>query len=196
MTAMTHCLDRPGFLPRLSSHHLSRERLIEPMLVSTARVKLLCAPAGSGKSALLTECLQRAPEHSQVCWLPLAGESLSAADFLLRLTQALGLPSADEPGLLAHLARLQAPTWLFLDDYCRAPDPELDRMLDRLLAVASPALTWWLGSRRRPPCNWPRLLLDDELYECEARTLAFTEAEVRQLLGHVCLLYTSPSPRD
>jgi ATP/maltotriose-dependent transcriptional regulator MalT len=185
MTAMTHCPDRPGFLPRLSSHHLSRERLIEPMLVSTARVKLLCAPAGSGKSALLTECLLRAPEQYRVCWLPLAGESLSAADFLLRLTQALGLPSADEPGLLAHLARLQTPTWLFLDDYCRAPNPELDRMLDRLLAVASPALTWWLGSRRRPPCNWPRLLLDDELYECEGRALAFIEAEVVQLLAHV-----------
>ena len=185
MTAMTHCLDHPGFLPRLSSHHLFRERLIDPMLVSTARVKLLCAPAGSGKSALLTECLLRAPEHARVCWLPLAGESLSAADFLLSLTQALGLPSTDEPGLLAHLARLQAPTWLFIDDYCRAPNPELDRMLDRLLAVASPALTWWLSSRRRPPCNWPRLLLDDELYECEGRTLAFTEAEVGQLLGHV-----------
>ena len=185
MTAMTHCLDRPGFLPRLSSHHLSRKRLIEPMLVSTARVKLLCAPPGSGKSALLTECLLRAPEQCRVCWLPLAGESLSAADFLMRLSQSLGLESANEPGLLAHLARLQAPTWLFLDDYCRTANPELDRLLDRLLAVASPALTWWLGSRRRPPCNWPRLLLDDELYECEGRTLAFTEAEVVQLLGDV-----------
>jgi len=185
MTAMTHCLDRPGFLPRLSSHHLSRERLIEPMLASTARVKLLCAPAGSGKSALLSECLLRAPENCRVYWLPLAGASLSAADFLLRLTQALGVPSADEPGLLAHLARLQTPTWLFLDDFCRALNPELDRMLDRLLAVASPALSWWLSSRRRPSCNWPRLLLDDELYECEGRALAFTEAEVGQLLGHV-----------
>jgi ATP/maltotriose-dependent transcriptional regulator MalT len=185
MTAMTHCLDRPGFLPRLSSHHLSRERLIEPMLVSDARVKLLCAPAGSGKSALLTECLLRAPEHCRVCWLPLAGQSLSAADFLLRLTQALGLPSADEPGLLAHLARLQTPTWLFLDDFCRAPNPELDRMLDRLLAVASQTVTWWLSSRRRPSCNWPRLLLDDELYECEGRALAFTEAEVGRLLSHI-----------
>jgi ATP/maltotriose-dependent transcriptional regulator MalT len=182
---MTHCLDRPGFLPRLSSHHLSRERLIEPMLASTARVKLLCAPAGSGKSALLSECLLRAPENCRVYWLPLAGASLSAADFLLRLTQALGVPSADEPGLLAHLARLQTPTWLFLDDFCRALNPELDRMLDRLLAVASPALSWWLSSRRRPSCNWPRLLLDDELYECEGRALAFTEAEVGQLLGHV-----------
>lgn len=185
MTAMTTCLDRPGFLPRLSSHHLSRERLVEPLLAATARVKLLCAPAGSGKSALLTECLLRAPKDCRVHWLPLAGESLSVADFLQRLAQALGLASMDEPALLEYLARLQTPTWLFIDDYCRFSHPELDRLLDRLLALTNPALSWWLGARRRPSCNWPRLLLDDELYECNGPALAFTEADVEQLLGHL-----------
>lgn len=185
MNAAMHCPDPPGHLPRLSSQHLPRERLIEPMLASTARVRLICAPAGSGKSALLTECLLRAPEHCRVCWLPLAGESLGAADLVLRLSRALGLDTVDESPLLAYLAQLQTPTWLFLDDYCRLPHPELDRLLDRLLAVANPALKWWLGSRRRPPCNWPRLLLDDELYESEGRTLAFTEAEISQLLRHL-----------
>ncbi|AWY42837.1 helix-turn-helix transcriptional regulator [Pseudomonas putida] len=184
MTAMTTCLDRPGFLPRLSSHHLSRERLVEPLLAATARVKLLCAPAGSGKSALLTECLLRAPSGCRVHWLPLAGESLSVADFLQRLAQVLGLASTDESALLEHLARLQTPTWLFIDDYCRFSHPDLDRLLDRLLTLTNPSLIWWLGSRRRPSCNWPRLLLDDELYECNGAALAFTEAEVGQLLVH------------
>ena len=53
MTAMTHRLDRPGLMPRLSSHHLCRSRLSSPLLASQARVRLLCAPAGSGKTALL-----------------------------------------------------------------------------------------------------------------------------------------------
>lgn len=184
MTAMTHCRGGPGILPRLSSHHLSRERLIDPILGSTARVRLLCAPAGSGKSALLIECLLRAPQDCQVHWLPLSGTALSTIDLLSRLATALGLPVADEAGVLDYLARLQRPTWLFLDDYCRTPDPDLDRLLDRLLFVANPALTWWLSTRRRPACNWPRLLLDDELYECEGRTLGFCEAEIAQLLGH------------
>jgi ATP/maltotriose-dependent transcriptional regulator MalT len=185
MTAMSLCLDRPGFLPRLSSHHLSRLRLSEPLLASTARVKLLCAPAGSGKSALLAECLLQAPSQCVVHWLPLAGATLNGADLCGRLAEALGLPSKDEGALLRHLARVQVPTWLFLDDYCRVPNPELDTLLDRLLAVSSPALSWWLSARRRPHCNWPRLLLDDELYECEGRTLAFTEDEIEQVLRHV-----------
>lgn len=185
MTAMSLCLDRPGFLPRLSSHHLSRLRLSEPLLASTARVKLLCAPAGSGKSALLAECLLQASSQCVAHWLPLAGAALSCADLCGLLAEALGLSSKDEGALLRHLARVQVPTWLFLDDYCRVPNAELDALLDRLLAVSSPALSWWLSTRRRPHCNWPRLLLDDELYECEGRTLAFTEGEIEQVLRHV-----------
>lgn len=182
MTAMTPCLDRSGFLPRLSSHHLSRARLSEPLLASTARVKLLCAPAGSGKSALLAECLLQAPTQCRVHWLPLSGVASSAADFRHRLAETLGLASSDETGLLGDLARLQTPTWLFLDDYCRLPNPELDQLLDRMLAISSPMLTWWLGARRRPQCNWPRLLLDDELYDCESASLAFIPGEVEQIL--------------
>ncbi len=102
--------------------------------------------------------------------------------FRHRLAETLGLASSDEAGLLSCLARLQTPTWLFLDDYCRLPNPELDLLLDRMLAISSPILTWWLGARRRPPCNWPRLLLDDELYECESTSLAFTSGEVEQIL--------------
>ncbi|WP_237884776.1 LuxR C-terminal-related transcriptional regulator [Pseudomonas sp. PGPR40] len=182
MTAMTPCLDRSGFLPRLSSHHLSRARLSEPLLASTARVRLLCAPAGSGKSALLAECLLQAPTQCRVHWLALSGVASSATDFCHRLADTLGLPISGETELLGYLARLQTPTWLFLDDYCRLPNPELDSLLDRMLAISSPMLTWWLGARRRPPCNWPRLLLDDELYECESASLAFTSGEVEQIL--------------
>jgi ATP/maltotriose-dependent transcriptional regulator MalT len=185
MTAMIPCLDRPGFLPRLSTHHQSRARLTEPLLASTARVKLLCAPAGSGKTALLAECLLQAPTQCRVHWLPLSGMAASAADFRHRLAETLGLASSGESELLGYLARLQTPTWLFLDDYCRVPNPELDLLLDRMLAVSSPLLTWWLGTRRRPQCNWPRLLLDDELYECEHATLAFNQSEIARLLRHL-----------
>ncbi|MEX3775574.1 LuxR C-terminal-related transcriptional regulator [Pseudomonas sp. MYb118] len=185
MTAMTAWPDRPGFLPRLSSHHRSRDRLIEPLLASMARVKLLCAPAGSGKSALLIECLLRAPASCHVCWLPLAGASISADEFLQRLAQALGADATDEAGLLAYLARPSMPIWLCVDDFCRTPNPELDALLDRLLSFSSPAVTWWLSARRLPACNWPRLLLADELYDCERETLAFTHSEIAALLHHL-----------
>ncbi|MFO2462389.1 LuxR C-terminal-related transcriptional regulator [Pseudomonas sp. 15FMM2] len=184
MTAMTRCLDRPGFMPRLSSHHVLRPRLTEPLLAAESRVKLLCAPAGSGKSALLAECALQAPAGVPVSWLPLNGMALGPLDLCQRLAQGLGLRFVDEATLLLDLSRWQARAWLFLDDYCRVPAPALDALLDRLLAASSPSLTWWLGARRRPACNWPRLLLDDELWECNGAELAFDRDEVQQLIGH------------
>lgn len=184
MTAMTRCLDRSGFMPRLSAHHVLRARLTVPLLTAQARVRLLCAPGGSGKSALLAECALQAPKGCQVVWMPLNGAALSPLEFCARLAQQLGLPFVGEATLLLDLGRWPHTTWLFLDDFCRSPAPELDALLDRLLAAGSPQLTWWLGARRRPLCNWPRLLLDDELLECSE--LFFSAEEVEQLLapGH------------
>lgn len=181
MTAMTRCLDRPGFMPRLSAHHLLRPRLAEPLLAAPVRVKLLCAPGGSGKSALLAECALQAPAGCQVHWLPLNGAALSPLELCLRLAQNLGLAFTDEATLLSDLGRWSTSAWVFLDDFCRLPTSDTDALLDRLLSASSPALTWWLGARRRPACNWPRLLLDDELLECGA-DLAFNLEEVQQLL--------------
>ena len=181
MTAMTRLLDRPGFMPRLSAHHLLRPRLAEPLLAAPARVKLLCAPGGSGKSALLAECALQAPAGCQVYWLPLNGGMLGVGDFCSRLAQNLGLAFVDEATLLMDLGRWQNTGWVFLDDFCRQPAPELDALLDRLLSASSPALIWWLGARRRPVCNWPRLLLDDELFECGE--LSFRAVEIQQLLS-------------
>ncbi|WP_395605417.1 LuxR C-terminal-related transcriptional regulator [Pseudomonas sp. B16120] len=184
MTAMTRCLDRSGFMPRLSAHHVLRARLTVPLLTAQARVRLLCAPGGSGKSALLAECALQAPKGCRVVWMPLNGAALSPLEFCARLAQQLGLPFVDEATLLLDLGRWPHTTWLFLDDFCRSPAPELDALLDRLLAAGSSQLTWWLGARRRPLCNWPRLLLDDELLECSE--LFFSAEEVEQLLapGH------------
>jgi ATP/maltotriose-dependent transcriptional regulator MalT len=186
MTAMTARLDRPGFLPRLSSHHQPRPRLSAPLLASNARVRLLCAPAGSGKTALLSECLLQVRADCETIWLPLAGAALSCEEFCLRLTQVLGLvEDLDVAQLMAELARWRRTTSLFIDDYSRLPDPALDALLDRLLAVSSPALTWWISTRRRPQCNWPRLLLDDELYESERASLALTHDELVPVLRHL-----------
>ncbi|MHA4969580.1 LuxR C-terminal-related transcriptional regulator [Pseudomonas extremorientalis] len=181
MTAMTRCLDRPGFMPRLSAHHLLRPRLAEPLLAAPVRVKLLCAPGGSGKSALLAECALQAPAGCQVYWLPLNGVALSPLDLCRRLAQNLGLAFTDEATLLSDLGRWPTSAWVFLDDFCRLPTPQTDALLDRLLTASSPSLTWWLGARRRPACNWPRLLLDDELLE-GGTELAFTLEEIQQLL--------------
>lgn len=189
MTAFPVHLGRSDYWPRLSPQHLMRSRLTVPLLTSSARVKLLCAPAGSGKSALLGECLRQAPQDCRITWLPLAGEKQTPVGFCTLLATALGLEQADEASVLNQLAQWQTSCWIVLDDYCRVPAPELDHCLDRFLAISSPAVTWWIGGRRRPLCNWPRLLLSGELFEREGSALAFNLAEIEQLLANESVVW-------
>lgn len=182
MTAMRLPLECSERLPRLSPRHLLRPRLSAPLLASPERVKLFCAPAGSGKTALLSECARQAPTGCRVHWLSLGGTADKPAELCALLATTLGLASAAEEDVLTHLAQLQVPMWLFIDDYCRTANGELDGLLDSLLLHGSTGLTWWICSRRRPSCNWPRLLLEGDLLEYDGRALAFTVAEIDQLL--------------
>ncbi|MBG7023766.1 helix-turn-helix transcriptional regulator [Pseudomonas aeruginosa] len=179
---MTEPTELPAALPRLPPQHLPRPRLRQPLLRGECRRRLLCAPAGSGKTVLLGECARQAPPGVQVAWLALGGEALDPATFRRRLAGALGLPEDGDEAQLCRRLRNASALWLLLDDYPRCPDPALDACLDRLLSAASPRVSWWLASRRRPQCNLTRLLLEGELREVDAGQLAFDLTEVADLL--------------
>ncbi|MDE3736344.1 LuxR C-terminal-related transcriptional regulator [Pseudomonas resinovorans] len=182
MSAMSR-FETFAHLPRLPALHAPRPRLCERLLASTSRLRLLCAPAGSGKSVLLMECAARRPSDCTVHWLPLGGRERTVAEFCAMLADALGIAVADEEGLVRALAAWNTPTWLMLDDYCRRPNAELDACLDRLLNASSSSVSWWLSGRRRPSCNLPRLLIDGELLELDANALAFERGELLKLLA-------------
>ncbi|HCL3924688.1 TPA: helix-turn-helix transcriptional regulator, partial [Pseudomonas aeruginosa] len=133
---MTEPTELPAALPRLPPQHLPRPRLHQPLLRGECRLRLLCAPAGSGKTVLLGECARRAPPGVQVVWLALGGEALDPATFRRRLAGALGLAEDSDEAQLCRRLRNASALWLLLDDYPRHPDPALDACLDRLLSAA------------------------------------------------------------
>ncbi|AYC31835.1 helix-turn-helix transcriptional regulator [Pseudomonas cavernae] len=172
--------------PRLPVAHVPRPRLYQPLLASDCRLNLICAPAGFGKSVLLSECARQIPSGTRLLWLDLGGRALSPAGLLERLAGALRLPvQPGEPGevLAALLERVEQRLWIVLDDYPRQPCAELDDCLDRLFDHIPPNLRWFVACRRRPNWNLPRLLLLGELLELDAQTLALDAAELHQLLA-------------
>ncbi|MBD9424014.1 tetratricopeptide repeat protein [Pseudomonas sp. PDM15] len=174
-------------LPRLPPGHLPRPRLRDALLQADCRLRLLCAPAGSGKSVLLGECMRQRPSDIQFIHLDLRGRPLGATDLLRRLSSALGLVEASLEAIEEHLYQLQQPLWLLLDDYPRSPDATLDQTLNSLLLATPPQVCWWIASRRRPQLQLARLLLDGDLFELGSRELAFAENELTELLqraGH------------
>ncbi|WP_394558255.1 LuxR C-terminal-related transcriptional regulator [Aquipseudomonas alcaligenes] len=177
-----------GDLPRLPPGHLPRPRLRDALLQADCCLRLLCAPAGSGKSVLLGECLRQAPAGTRVVHLDLRGHPIGVEAFLDRLGAALGLIDADEEAIDRHLHGHSQALWLVLDDYPRMPAEELDELLNTLVLDSPPQVSWWIASRRRPQLQLARLLLDGDLFELGPHELAFSECELAELLprvGHV-----------
>lgn len=52
---------QPADLPRLPPCVVSRPALLQRLLASESRLRLLCAPAGTGKSVLLGQCARHTP---------------------------------------------------------------------------------------------------------------------------------------
>ncbi|MEX6501371.1 LuxR C-terminal-related transcriptional regulator [Pseudomonas zhanjiangensis] len=171
-------------LPRQPPGHLPREQLQRRLLARECRLRLLIAPAGFGKSVLLADCARACPPEYTPVWLNCSGQVSSPEALCRQLALALGYPpELDEAALQHALEQERRALWIMLNDYSREPQGDLDACLDRLVGVASDSISWWLGSRRRPACNLPRLMLEGELFELNAADLAFSQEEVASWLA-------------
>ena len=176
---------QPADLPRLPPCVVSRPALLQRLLASESRLRLLCAPAGTGKSVLLGQCARHTPAAVERVWLDLGGRSLTPTQLCKRLAAAMQLPFDDggEVGLIDRLHERAGRLWIFIDDYPRQADDELDACLDRLFAAAPQQVTWWVASRRTPAWNLPRLLLQGDLLELKGDELALDDAALNELLA-------------
>lgn len=178
----------PSRLPRLPPAHVPRPRLVDSLAAQDAQLRLLCAPAGFGKSVLLNEFLRAQTEPGLIIWINLAGQPLTPEQLLAELATELGegvpaLPAAQAlQQLLAHRGEC---TWLVLDDYPGHPPAGLDDCIDQLLARALPGLRLLVSVRQRPAWNLPRLLLAGELLELDAPQLALDRQQHEQLVDQL-----------
>ncbi|MGE8064415.1 LuxR C-terminal-related transcriptional regulator [Pseudomonas sp. NPDC089569] len=179
--------NKPGTAPLCSLAIVPRPRLRQVLLDSQCRVRLLCAPAGSGKTFLLRECARHCPPNMRLLWLDLKGQSVGASGLLDALAAQLGAAQSDLTGIQTCLEQQVTPLWLMLDDYPRSPDNALDSLLNTLLLSSSHRVQWWIASRRRPNCQLMRLLLERKLLELGPRELALTNAELDEVLDHEAL---------
>jgi LuxR family transcriptional regulator, maltose regulon positive regulatory protein len=165
-----------------------------------ARVTVVAAPAGSGKTVLLRSWLGQEGLDGRAAWVPAGrGERdpqrfwVSVADALRRTAGGAGLvraasaaPDLDAWGLverlLADLAPLDDRLWLVIDDVHEL-GPQALRQLELLIMRAPPPLRFVLAARHDVRLGLHRLRLEGELAEIRAADLKFTLAEAGQLLA-------------
>jgi LuxR family maltose regulon positive regulatory protein len=188
--------------PRQPIRLVSRPRLFARVDAGAKQLlTLVSAPAGAGKTTLLATWACSGNPPGPVAWLSLDEGDNEPTRFWAYMLAALcrsgAVPAGgllrslappqggDEdflPLLVSALAELPAPVMLVLDDLQDITDSAVLNGLAFLLHRAPPQLRLMLATRLDPPLPMQRLLVSGQLAEVRAADLAFTVAEVGDLL--------------
>jgi LuxR family maltose regulon positive regulatory protein len=189
--------------PRISLRQVPRPRLFDLLHGGTQQLlTLVSAPAGAGKTTLLASWSSSRQPPGPVAWLSLDPADNQAGKFWAYALAALGRSGAvpgDSPlralapppdpderflaPLVSGLAKLPTPVVLVLDDLHSITDATVLEGLEFLLRHAPPQLRLVLATRVDPPVPLQRLRVSGRLSQVRAADLAFTVAEVAELLA-------------
>jgi ATP/maltotriose-dependent transcriptional regulator MalT len=181
---------------------IRRPRLTKLLDESPARIKLLIAPAGYGKTTLAQEWLSEpkrqdvwyrgGPAAADVAALA-AGLAIAASDVLpdagkrmRERLRATGHPEEDVE-ILAELfaedlQRWPENAWVAFDDYhCAMESAASERFVD--LVTEQTRLQLVVTSRRRPTWATARRILYGEIHEIDWRSLTMEPNEAAAVLG-------------
>jgi len=187
--------------PATSPLDLRRHRLVDVLRLSEAPVVLVCAPAGFGKTSLLSSWAAGSPDLA-IAWLSLdrhdddPGRLWSSVLGALRATgrfppdarlhEMLAPADRVDPAfveeVLHEIASLGEPLWLVLDDVHVLQHPRVIASLELLLGRAPSNLHLVLSGRTEPPVGLPRLRVLGALQELRAHDLSFTLEETAELV--------------
>ncbi len=169
-------------------------------LGASARVTVLSAPPGSGKTVLLRSWIGEPGRAGRVAWVAVGRGEQDPQRFWLSVLGALRGTSAgsglvreltaapDLDGwavverLLKDLTPLADRLWLVIDDMHELRSAEALAQLELLVMRAPPELRFVLATRHDLRLGLHRLRLEGELSEIRTADLQFTRAEARELL--------------
>ena len=205
------------FIPPARPSVVSRPRLMARLNEGLhRRLTLLSAPAGFGKTTLVSEWLA-ALEGRPAAWLSLDEGDRDPTRFLAYLIAALqtvvptlgegvlgALHSPPPPGsplgpealltpLLNEIAALSHPLVLVLDDYHVVDAQAVDQALTFLLDHLPPQMHLVITTREDPPLPLARYRVRGQMTEVRATDLRFTPAEAAGFLNQVMGLNLSPA---
>jgi len=192
--------------PGVRAEWVERAGLIKELAHTTARLVLVDAPAGFGKTTLVAQWRSSPTEKRPFAWVSLdRGDSdpgrlwsyvvsaltRACPDFdgeaiLQELqVQAPEFPDSVLPMLANELAALSAPVVLVLDDYHMIKERRCHEQIRFLLLHLPPSAQIVIITRADPPLPLARLRAAGEMAEIRARELRFTPDEAAQLIAAV-----------
>ena len=211
----TPLLSTKFFIPPARPGVVSRPRLLERLDAgSHAKLILISAPAGYGKTTLITQWIQQIQSNktAQICWYSLDEDDNGTQQFFRYLASAVeALPGqqstlkqliqSPQPLPVKNLmnafindaAAVSTPFFLILDDYHVIESAEIDQAMDIIIENMPPPMRLIITSRSDPGFPMARRRARAELIELHADEMRFTEAEAARFLQQTMGLTLLPA---
>ncbi|MBC6403421.1 MAG: hypothetical protein GDA39_10475 [Hyphomonadaceae bacterium] len=192
--------------PTVANEIISRKRLLDKLQLADDRLfGLIAAPAGFGKSVLLSQWYnQNLGKDSHCVWISLDGSDSDPNQFLALIILAIngaglemrqlsvmadvGLVGTSLSSVLqrttAEIASSEAKILLCLDDYHRTQCDETDMILKELAYQSDGKMRICLSTRDVSTPNFANLLLTGDALSIDARDLKFFDSEMRAMFGN------------
>jgi LuxR family maltose regulon positive regulatory protein len=206
------------YIPPSRPNLVARPRLLAQLdegLNAGRRLALLSAPAGFGKTTLITEWV--CATAREIAWLSLDEGDNNPLHFLAYLIAALqqadgrigrsvqsllqpaGLTQTNATSfqrliapLIADIAAAGTPLVLVLDDYHFITNDAVHDITRYLLENQPPIMHTVINTREDPPLPLPRLRARNHIVELRERDLRFTVEEAAAFLSQTMRLTLSP----
>jgi LuxR family maltose regulon positive regulatory protein len=203
-SAPDHLLQTKLYPPRVPERLVRRQGLLDHLQQRRDRpVTLVSAPAGYGKSTLVTQWLSSC--GGTYAWLSLDGydnglvtvlaymiaamqtvsPEFGAETELLLVLPQLPAPEKVADTLLMDIQQLPEPLHLVLDDYHTITDPSTHLFMMRLLQRLPQSLRLVIISRADPPLGLSRLRGRGRLREIRGSDLRFSAEEAALLIEQI-----------
>ncbi|MGH3182128.1 MAG: hypothetical protein ACRDOE_09525, partial [Streptosporangiaceae bacterium] len=190
--------------PGLRKDWIERNELVQRLIAAAAaRLVLVDAPAGFGKTTLVAQWRASKMENRRFAWLSLDDGENDPSRLWWHLMRALQkacpeLAAGENPRelwiqdpditgtvlpvLLNELATLASPVVLVLEDYQAVTEPSCHEQMAFFLLHLPSAVQVVLITRNDPPLPIARFRAAGEMIEFRARELRFTPAEAALLV--------------
>jgi len=213
---MEELLTTKFFIPGIQRHHIKRPELIEILNNGIqCKLTLVSAPAGFGKSMLLSEWIDNLNSDEYICaWISLEKAENDSALFLAYIvgslmknrgiTHAFGnsilnvIKTPNAPlreimiTLLNEIAESSFKIIVVIDDFHEIDSLPVHETLTFLIEHQPPTLHFAILTRDDPPLPLARLRAHNQLNELRAAELRFTTTQVNSFFRGIEGLNLSP----
>jgi len=188
------------YRPTLTNDLIDRPRLLKLFEDNVQKpLVLVCAPAGYGKSMIVSQWLDQ--QNGKFAWLSLDHHQNDSSSFFEYFVEAISSLLPDslsesrkliyDPAfhskqtfremLLNEVSEIGEPLTLVLDDYHVINNTTIHELVESLIDYPPPNLRIVLISRRDPPFGLQKLRMHGQLLDVRMRDLALDEDELTEL---------------